>query len=194
MGDRRLVYLGDREFRLDELAQRPAPGPGEVLVAVAATGVCGSDVHGYAGLNDRRPPGTVMGHETAGRVVAAGAGVELAADVPVALWPIDACGACARCAAASPHLCRNRRLYGCVPALPGGFADFMLARAENLVPLPGAVPLEWGALVEPLAVGEHALTLAGDVAGAAVVVVGGGAIGIAAALAARRRGAAVVVV
>ncbi len=184
----RLVYHGDRRFQLDELPP-PAPGPGEAVVAVTAAGVCGSDVHGYAGLNDRRPPGTVMGHEATGRVAAVGEGVELALGSRVALWPILACGACDLCAAGRPHLCRRRRLYGCVPELPGAFATTLLARAENLVPLPDGVPAEWGALVEPLAVGQHALTLAAPAAADAVVVIGGGAIGIAAALAARRAGA-----
>jgi threonine dehydrogenase-like Zn-dependent dehydrogenase len=184
----RLVYLGAREFRLDTTVL-PAPGPGEALVAVTAAGICGSDVHGYAGLNDRRAPGTVMGHEATGRVTAVGEGVALALGTQVALWPILACGACDLCAAGRPHLCRRRLLYGCVPELPGAFATTLVARAENLVPLPAGVPAEWGALVEPLAVGHHALALAGLGGGECVVVIGGGAIGIAAALAARRAGA-----
>jgi threonine dehydrogenase-like Zn-dependent dehydrogenase len=190
---RRLVYDGDRRFHLDETAP-PVPGPGEAVVAVTAAGICGSDVHGYAGLNDRRPPGTVMGHEASGRVAAVGEGVEVALGTHVALWPIDACGRCDMCAAGRAHLCRERRLYGCVPELPGGFATTLLARAGNLVPLPAEVPAEWGALVEPLAVGHHALTLVDVAADDAVVVIGGGAIGIAAALAARRAGAGDVVI
>lgn len=188
-----LVYNGDRRFELRETAA-PSPGPGEAAIAVTAAGVCGSDVHGYAGLNDRRAPGTVMGHEATGRVVAVGEGVELAVGTQVALWPVLACGACDTCTGGRPHLCRERRLYGCIPELPGAFATTLLARAENLVPIPQDVPAEWGALVEPLAVGHHALTLAPPRAGDTVVVIGGGAIGIAAALAARRAGAGEVVI
>jgi threonine dehydrogenase-like Zn-dependent dehydrogenase len=183
-----LVYLGQRRFQVEQ-APSLAPGPGEAVLAVTAAGVCGSDIHGYAGLNDRRAPGVVMGHEAAGRVAAVGEGVELALGTQVALWPVLACGACDMCAAGRAHLCRNRRLYGCVPELPGGFSTRLLARAENLVPLPDGVPAEWGALVEPLAVGHHALTLTAPTAEDAVVVIGGGVIGIAAALAARRAGA-----
>lgn len=189
----RLVYLGERRFELQQTAPL-VPGPGEAAVAVTAAGVCGSDVHGYAGLNDRRRPGTVMGHEATGRVVAVGEGVELALGLQVALWPVLACGACDMCAAGRPHLCRRRKLYGCIPELPGAFATTLLARAENLVPIPPEVPAEWGALVEPLAVGHHALTLTAPTTEDTVVVIGGGAIGIAAALAARRAGAGEVVI
>jgi threonine dehydrogenase-like Zn-dependent dehydrogenase len=189
----RLVYQGDRHFQLEE-TRMPDPGAGEAVIAVAAAGVCGSDVHGYAGLNDRRAPGTVMGHEVAGRVAAVGAGVDLELCQQVALWPILACGLCDMCEAGRAHLCRNRHIYGCDPGNPGGFATMLLVRAENLVPLPPGVPSEWGALVEPLAVGHHALALAAPRAEDSVVVIGGGPIGIAAALAASRAGAKEVVI
>lgn len=187
-GSRRLIYDGDRQFRLAEVPGAD-PGPGECVVAVAAAGVCGSDVHGYAGLNDRRPAGTVMGHEASGWVEATGEGGELEPGTPVAFWPILACGECDLCAAGHPHLCRRRRLYGCTPELPGAFATEVVVPAANLVPLPAAAPVEWGALVEPLAVGHHAIGRAELDGGERVAVVGGGAIGIAAALAAQRAGA-----
>jgi 2-desacetyl-2-hydroxyethyl bacteriochlorophyllide A dehydrogenase len=190
---RRLIYDGDRRFRLED-ATRPEPGPEECVVSVVAAGICGSDVHGYAGLNDRRPPGTVMGHEASGRVVAIGPGVEVEPGTPVALWPILACGDCDLCAAGSPHLCRERRLYGCTPELPGAFATEITVPAANLVELPAAAPAEWGALVEPLAVGHHAIGQAGLAGGERVAVIGGGAIGIGVALAARRAGAGAVTV
>jgi threonine dehydrogenase-like Zn-dependent dehydrogenase len=106
----------------------------------------------------------------------------------VAVWPIVACGACRSCAGGRAHLCEARRLYGCAPELPGGFATAMAAPAHSLVPLPDGVPAEWGALVEPLAVGHHAVAVAGLAPGAGVTVLGGGPIGIAAAIAARRAG------
>lgn len=188
-----LVYHGDRRFAV-EAAPQLGPGPGEAVLAVSAAGVCGSDIHGYVGLNDRRQPGTVMGHEVSGRVAAVGDGVELELGTEAALWPVIACGACDMCEIGRPHLCRNRHLYGCDPDNPGGFATTLTVRAENLVPLPATVPAEWGALVEPLAVGHHALGLAAVGEGDVVVVIGGGPIGIGAALAAARAGAGEVVI
>jgi 2-desacetyl-2-hydroxyethyl bacteriochlorophyllide A dehydrogenase len=188
-----LVYEGSRRFQLRDVP--PAePGPGECVIAVAAAGVCGSDLHGYVGRNDRRPPGTIMGHEASGRVESTGEGVGLKPGTRVALWPIRACGKCDLCGRGLRHLCRHRILYGCTPDLPGAFATELKVRAENLVALPGGVPTEWGALVEPLAVGHHAVALAELTGGERVTVVGGGAIGIAAGIAARRAGASEVVV
>jgi threonine dehydrogenase-like Zn-dependent dehydrogenase len=183
-----LVYSGDRRFELVEAASQPLAAD-EARIAVGAAGICGSDVHGYAGLNDRRKPGTVMGHEVAGRVVEVGGGVvEVEPGALVAVWPIVACKSCAACVAGRSHLCETRRLYGCVPELPGGFATEMVVPAANLVALPPGVGVELGALVEPLAVGLHAARLAGGHLGT-VAVIGGGPIGIAAAVAAIRHGA-----
>jgi threonine dehydrogenase-like Zn-dependent dehydrogenase len=174
------VLEGPTRLTLREDVPSAAPEPGEAVLEVIAAGICGSDVHGYAGVNARRPAGTVMGHEVAGRVSSTG-------DI-VAVWPILACGACASCAAGRAHLCEARRLYGCTPELPGGFATTLTVPASSLVPLPEGVPPEWGALVEPLAVGHHAIALAGPGPGDRMSVIGGGPIGIAAAIAARRAG------
>lgn len=171
-----------------QLTLRDAPSAarasGEAVLEVVAAGICGSDVHGFAGVNARRAPGTVMGHEVAGRVLEGPSGI----GTTVAVWPIVACGACPSCAAGRAHLCTARRLYGCTPELPGGFASTMTVTASSLVALPDGVPAEWGALVEPLAVGHHAIALAGVAPGDRVAVIGGGPIGIAAAIAARRAG------
>ena len=189
----KLIYRGDRRFELIEEDGSP-PGAGEVIVEVLAAGICGSDVHGYSGVNDRRPPGTVMGHEVACRVRKIGAAVDLPLDSTVAVWPIVACGECLSCAADRPHLCKHRRLIGCTPELPGGFATHMRVPERNLIVVPDDVPPEWGALVEPLAVGHHAVRIAAENLGDSVGVVGGGMIGVAAAIAARRRGVRDVVI
>lgn len=187
---RQLVFDGPHELHLED-ARRPQPGPGEARVDVHAAGICGSDVHGYVGANDRRLPGMVMGHEASGIVSALGEGVDgPEVGTPVAINPAVTCGECEFCRAPRmDQLCPRRRLYGCALELPGAFADALVVRAENAVPLEGPAPLEWGALVEPLAVGDHGAELAGDAPTGGVVVVGGGPIGLGAALAARRRGA-----
>ena len=172
----------------------PTPAPGEALVRVEAAGICGSDIHGYTGTNGRRPPGTVMGHEAAGRVVAVGDDADDAlVGRLVAINPVVSCGACPRCRQGHPNICDVRRLYGCTPALPGAFAELLAVRAANLVALPDDVPPERAALIEPLSVGARAAALTGVGDDDRVLVIGGGPIGIAAALAARRMGAGVLV-
>ena len=182
-----------RTLRLRTVAE-PTAAAGEALVQVGAAGICGSDVHGYSGTNARRPPGTVMGHEAAGRVIAVGEGVDDAlVGRLVAINPVVSCGACPRCLRGTPNICDHRRLYGCTPTLPGAFADQVAIRAQNLVPLPDDVALDRAALVEPLAVGARAAALSGAGAGDRALVIGGGPIGIAAALGAQRAGADVLV-
>jgi 2-desacetyl-2-hydroxyethyl bacteriochlorophyllide A dehydrogenase len=192
---RQLVFHGPRRLAVEE-TEPPSVGPDEVRVEVRAVGVCGSDVHGYAGVNSRRVPGMVMGHEAVGVVAEAGERVEgLAVGTPVTIDPIVGCGECEYCHDGEENVCERRRIYGCALDLPGAYADSIVVRAANAVRYDGPAPLEWGALVEPLAVGARAARFVPEVAGGKdVLVVGGGPIGLGAALAARRRGAARVVV
>lgn len=171
----------------------PVPGPGEVVLRVAATGICGSDVHGFTGDNGRRRPGQVMGHETAGRVESVGPGVDLAPGTVATVHPVLACGTCASCAAGRPQVCPNRTVIGVAPERSAAFADRLLVPAANVVALPAGLPVHLGALVEPLAVGYHAAVRGGIGPGDRVLVLGGGPIGQAVVLAARRLGAAAVV-
>ncbi|MBL1118204.1 alcohol dehydrogenase catalytic domain-containing protein [Streptomyces sp. 110] len=175
----------------------PVPGPGEALLRIIATGICGSDIHGFTGENGRRHPGQVMGHETVGRIVALGAGSEahdLAEGRLVTVNPVISCGQCTACQTDAQQRCPARRVIGVDPALRSAFAELMTAPAGNLVPLPDSVPDEHGALIEPLAVGYHAAVRGGCAPGDRVLVIGGGPIGQATALAALRMGADAVVV
>src|SRR5262245_19832350 len=107
-----LIYHGPHAMEVAEIAP-PEPGPGEVLIAVRAVGICGSDVHGYTGASGRRTAGMVMGHEFAGVVRALGAGVRApAVGTPVAVNPVLYCGECADCRAGQEQLCRKRRTIG----------------------------------------------------------------------------------
>lgn len=175
----------------------PRPGPGEALIAIAATGICGSDLHGYTGENGRRHPGQVMGHETVGHVVEYGDPAPAGAPEPgsaVTVNPLIACGNCPACAAGHAHLCTRRRVIGVDPTISSAFADLMVAPAANLVPWSATATLEHGALVEPLAVGLHAAHRGEVRPGDVVLVIGAGPIGQAAVLAARRLGAGSVLV
>lgn len=176
----------------------PVPGPGDVLITVAATGICGSDVHGFTGENGRRHPGQVMGHEVVGHVAAVGDDVpgthEVRPGDTVTVNPLIACGRCDACAAGAEQSCRNRRVIGVNPEIVSAFAEMLVAPAANVVVLPPAMPLEYGALVEPLSVGYHAARRGACGADDTVLVIGGGPIGQACVLAAQRLAATRVVV
>jgi 2-desacetyl-2-hydroxyethyl bacteriochlorophyllide A dehydrogenase len=191
---RQLVFHGPWKLAVEE-AEPPPLAADEVRVAVHSVGVCGSDIHGYAGINARRQPGMVMGHEAVGTVAEVGAAGEgLEPGQRVVVDPILSCGRCDLCLAGHDNLCESRRIYGCVPGLAGAYAESFDVKAANCIPFEGAAPTEWGALVEPLSVGARAARVGDIQQGDEVFVVGGGPIGVAAALAARRRGAARVVV
>jgi threonine dehydrogenase-like Zn-dependent dehydrogenase len=181
---RALVFRGPGDIRVE---RRPDPvaAPGELLIRVLSTGICGSDLHGYTGENGRRHPGQVMGHETVGRVVEGG----LPEGTLVTVNPVLGCGHCPACAAGTAQLCPTRRVIGVDPAISSAFAELMTVPAPNAVVLPDGVPEEHGALVEPLAVGYHAAMRGGVSPDDRVLVAGGGPIGQACALAARRLGA-----
>jgi threonine dehydrogenase-like Zn-dependent dehydrogenase len=194
---RALVFHGPGDIRVETLPD-PAPAPDQVLIRIRATGICGSDLHGYTGESGRRHPGQVMGHETVGRIEALGPAVPpelgLAAGMLATVNPVMGCGSCAECAAGTAQLCARRRVIGVDPTLRSAFAELMVAPAANVVGLPDGLPEEFGALVEPLAVGHHAAVRGGVSPADRVFVVGGGPIGQACALAARRLGATEVVV
>jgi threonine dehydrogenase-like Zn-dependent dehydrogenase len=186
-----LVYRGPWELTV-ETREDPRPGPGDVLVRVVATGICGSDVHGFTGENGRRHPGQVMGHETVGKVEKVGddvdPGLGLRPGTVVTVNPVLACGDCPACTAGSQQSCPQRRVIGVTPDIVSAFAGLMVLPARNAVVLPAEMPIEYGALVEPLSVGFHAARRGGCTAEDAVLVVGGGPIGQACVLAARRLG------
>ncbi|MET1005054.1 MAG: alcohol dehydrogenase catalytic domain-containing protein [Propionibacteriaceae bacterium] len=183
-----LVLHGDYDIAVEERPD-PQPAPDEVVVEVIATGICGSDFHGYSGENGRRHPGQVMGHETVGRVGELGSGVSgLTPGQLVTVNPVMGCNECEACANGQQQSCTRRVVLGVAPEISAAFADRVAVRAANIVVLPEDMPAELGALVEPLAVGHHAVLRGGAVAEDRVLVIGGGPIGQACLLAARRLG------
>lgn len=175
----------------------PRPGPGEVLLRVIATGICGSDIHGFTGENGRRVPGQVMGHESAGRIEALGEGVS-EADLPVGhaatfnpvIVPDDAVEAYA----GREQHCPGKVVVGVTQHYQASFADYVLVPARNVVPLREELPVHLGALIEPLAVALHAVRRAGAATGQKVLVIGGGPIGQSTVLALKMEGVTDVVV
>jgi threonine dehydrogenase-like Zn-dependent dehydrogenase len=197
-GSMRTLVLEDWRRLVVEEAPDPQPAAGEVLVRTIATGICGSDVHGYTGENGRRALGQVMGHETVGRVEALGPGADpgsgLSVGDVVTLNPVIGCGRCEQCRDGSPQACSTKTVVGVTPSYTSAFSELVVAPAPNVIPLPEGTPVEYGALVEPLAVGYHAARRGSIEQGALVLVVGGGPIGQACVLAAQRLGADRVVV
>jgi threonine dehydrogenase-like Zn-dependent dehydrogenase len=189
---RALVFHGPLDMTVEDRPD-PRPGPGDALLEIIATGICGSDLHGYTGTTGRRHPGQVMGHETVARVLDDRTGTHPAGRV-VTVNPVLGCGHCPECVAGSPQRCPQRRVIGVQAEISAAFAERMVAPARNVVPLAEGIEPEIGALVEPLAVGYHAVRRGGLTDGDRLYVLGGGPIGQAVAIAARRLGATTIVV
>ena len=161
---------------------RPVIGPEEVLIRVKACAICGSDVHGYDGSTGRRLPEVIMGHEAAGVIEEAGAGViGYAAGDRVAFDSTVYCGRCWFCTCGRFNLCDNRRVLGVHCAdykRDGAMADYAAVPGHILYKLPDAVTFEQAAMVEPLSVALHAVKNASIVLNDTAVVYGAGTIGL----------------
>jgi L-iditol 2-dehydrogenase len=172
------------EYRKLELVsiEPPALGPQDVLVRVAACGICGSDVHGYDGSSGRRIPPIVMGHEAAGTVVEVGAEVNsIRVGDRVTFDSTISCGKCESCRQGHMNLCGNRRVFGvsCDEYRQhGAYAEFVAVPQNVLYPLPPELPFEHAALIEPVSVALHAVDLLKIKPGERAVVVGSGMIGL----------------
>lgn len=178
---RAAAWMAPEDLQLVE-RDEPTAAAGQAVVDVAACGVCGSDLHSFRhGLVVK--PGNVLGHEFCGRVIDA-PGVEgLATGDRVAVRPLIPCGECGQCLAGEPQLCSGPHDTDIGYGSPGAFAERVLVpRAvvgETVFRLPDAVDDAGGALVEPLAVGLHAVTLARAGPDDVVLVLGAGTIGLA---------------
>ena len=130
------------EYRRLEIADLPAPdaGPGQVLVRVAACGICGSDVHGYDGSSGRRIPPMVMGHEAAGRVAAMGTGVtKFSVGDRVTFDSTVYCGECRYCRRGEINLCDRRQVLGVSCGdyrCAGAFAEYVVVPERIVYRLP----------------------------------------------------------
>ena len=177
-----LVLKEYKRFAFEE-APTPEPGPEEVLIAVKACGICGSDVHGMDGSTGRRRPPIIMGHEAAGVIAAVGRGVkDWAAGDRVTLDSTIYCGQCEFCRRGLINLCDHRRVLGvsCEEYRQNGaFAEFVAAPQHILYRLPDGLSFEHAALVEPFAIALHAIGRAPATMNDTAVVVGAGMIGLA---------------
>ena len=179
---RAAVYVGPGELRVEELPD-PEPKTDGIVIAVDACGVCGSDLKTWrSGRLARR--GQVLGHEFAGRIVSVGSDVDdLTVGEYVTALPYTPCGECDRCREGRTSLCDTALLRSIANGEPGGFAEFLhiphARRDRTVFGLPDGLPPGSGALVEPLAVGVHAVHLAEPDPDAVAVVLGLGTVGLA---------------
>jgi len=187
-----VYYEGNKALRVGEAAATP-PGAGEVQIRVAYAGLCGTDLHIYHGHMDKRVSMPhIMGHEMSGTVEAVGEGVaHVAIGDRVTVMPLQPCQACPACHAGHSHICHRLAFMGI--ETPGAFQPYWTVPAFTVLPLPAELPLEYGALIEPLAVACHDVRLGEVKAGDEVVVLGGGPIGALVAIVAKAAGARVLV-
>jgi (R,R)-butanediol dehydrogenase/meso-butanediol dehydrogenase/diacetyl reductase len=181
-------YVSTREFVVSD-GERVDPGPGEVRVDVAYTGICGTDLHIYHGdMNSRIPAPMVIGHEVSGTVADVGPGVPgVAVGDRVTAMPLRWCDRCPACTAGNRYLCHRLDFIGIDS--PGAMQASWTVPAGILIPLPAGLSLRDAALVEPTAVAVHDVRRAELAPGERVLVVGGGPVGLLIACVARSAGA-----
>lgn len=193
------VCHGRKDLRIDRIEDR-RPGPGEIRVAVAFGGICGSDMHYYhrGAVGDfvvREP--LTLGHEISGVVLEVGQGVSgFAPGMKAALDPSRPCLTCHYCRAGRSNLCTDMFFLGSAgrfPHVQGGFAQHLVLRQDQIVPVPDDTDLLRLSVAEPLSVGLHATNRAGALLGKRVLVTGSGPIGLLTARCARLAGAAEVI-
>lgn len=193
-----IVIYAAKDLRIED---RPVeePGPGQVLLRLAAGGICGSDLHyynhgGFGTVRLKEP--MILGHEVSGVIESLGPGVSgLQTGQLVAVSPSRPCYSCRYCREGMHNQCLNMRFYGSAmpfPHIQGAFREMLVADAIQCVPADGLTAGE-AAMAEPLAVCLHATRRAGEMLGKRVLVTGCGPIGLLSIISARRAGAAEIV-
>ncbi len=188
-----IVIHAPKDLRIEE-QDTPKPGPDQVLVRIAAGGICGSDLHyynhgGFGAVRLKQP--MILGHEVAGHIETLGEGVDgLSLGQLVAVSPSRPCRTCRFCVEGYHNQCLNMRFYGSAmpfPHIQGAFREFLVADVAQCADAAGLTAGE-AAMAEPLAVCLHATRRAGEMLGKRVLVTGCGPIGLLCILAARRAG------
>ena len=191
------VLHGVNDLRLDELPV-PEPAEGEVLVKTGVSGICGTDVHMWAGTNFEGTFPFIPGHEWVGEVVETGANVTALKKgdrvTGECFVPCRTCPVCKNGGAAP--FCSDHKYYGFQPESPGALAEFLVASQQRLHKVPDALSDDEASLVEPISVAYHAIWGRGG--GVAphdrVGIIGAGPIGLFAMQIAQASGAQVIVV
>ena len=175
-GKMKAAVCTDRETIVIKEVPIPQPGPGEVLVQVKATGLCGSDVDGYTGHHPMIQWPIILGHECAGVVAELGPGVDgWQAGDAVAVEPFFTCKKCPACLQGKYNLCVNLKITG--HQVPGSLAEYTIAEACFLHRKPDNVSFVEAAIAEPTSGSLHAVERCGIRLGDFVVIIGCGTMG-----------------
>jgi threonine dehydrogenase-like Zn-dependent dehydrogenase len=182
------VFNGpNKPITLERVAD-PEPGPNELVLKICRCGICGSDISMTSDGIFTYAPGSRLGHEYSGEVVAIGrGGSRTKLGDRITCRPREGCGQCAACRGGHVLLCTAPR------DLIAGFADYIAVPETVAVRLPESVSFGDGALVEPMACGLHALRLARMLPGARILVLGAGSMALSVIYWARRLGASAIV-
>ena len=185
-----VAIKGVKEFEITDIKQ-PEIDHENVVLEVKKCGICGSDIHYWVA---GEPKGLVMGHEFSGIVKDPGSRTDLKIGDRVTGLPISPCGKCEACLSGNPQYCPSTWTYAVGLSLtnPGALAKETKVRPDMVIKLPDTVSDDEGAMVEPTAVGLHAIHLADIKVGAKVLVIGGGIIGLVSAMFAKMEGASYV--
>ena len=184
---RAAMYYGNHKLEIEDIPE-PSPGEGQVKVRVSRNGICGTDLHEYYDGPIFIPPDQphpltgkamplVIGHEFSGTVTEVGAGVtDVGEGDRVTIEPVYRCGHCRPCKSGRYNLCNSVGFHGLMA--DGGMAEYTVVPQNQVYRLPDSIPLEMGALVEPMSVAYHAAVLGEVNDQSRALIYGAGPIGI----------------
>lgn len=185
----RTGYLAERGKVEVKVFEVPDVDEHSVLMKVKAAGICGSDLHAFHASHPFRKPPMILGHEAAGEVVQVGAKVKnLKVGERITVEPLKACGKCSYCRSGNYNVCPERVGAG-VRGWLGTFAEYFVLPEQRAYKLSPELDYDLGVLVEPLAVGTHAVRIANLEKESLCVVLGAGTVGLLAGVAAQDAGA-----
>lgn len=185
------VFYGKEDLRIENLKTPEITSPEDVLIKVHACGICGTDMHIFDGDEGAAPtpPGTVLGHEFAGEVVATGSNV-ISVNVgdKVCVDPNWLCNSCDYCREGTGHFCEDMKGIG--TTVNGGFADYCIVPQSQVYQFDDTITYAQAAMTEPVACCLHGIDMCDIHPGATVAIIGGGMIGLLMLQLAKLKGAA----
>ncbi len=182
------VRLVEPQKIILEEVEKPCLEDNQVLIEVKRIGICGSDIHAYYDKHPYISCPIVQGHEFSGEIAETGKSVDsFSPGDRVTVMPQLVCGQCYPCTHGRYHICNDLKVIGC--QVDGAAREYIPVDYQLVIKLPKDMSYDYGAMIEPVAVGVHAVRRLGDVSGMNLVVLGAGPIGNLTAQAAKGLGA-----